>query len=113
MHDRYVGTFEWRLLYPSARASSLEFFHSNHRPILLELGDAQPQVRYRCDRFQFEPLWATETDCYETVERGWDTMNETISITTHINNCKNPQLMIGLVIGFANFLNKSDVKERD
>lgn len=37
----YMGTFEWRMLYPAARALSLEFFHSDHHPILLELGAAQ------------------------------------------------------------------------
>ncbi|XP_073120817.1 uncharacterized protein [Henckelia pumila] len=44
--DRYVATFEWRLLYPAERVQTLEFYHSDHRPILLELGGPQ-QIRAR------------------------------------------------------------------
>ncbi|XP_073133789.1 uncharacterized protein [Henckelia pumila] len=35
--DRFVGNLEWKLLYPSASVSSLEFYHSDHRPIQISL----------------------------------------------------------------------------
>ncbi|XP_075499960.1 uncharacterized protein LOC142538530 [Primulina tabacum] len=35
--DRFVGNLGWRLLYSAARSVSLEFYHSDHRPICLEL----------------------------------------------------------------------------
>ncbi|XP_073282346.1 uncharacterized protein [Primulina huaijiensis] len=35
--DRYVASFEWKLLFPASQAHSLEFFHSDHRPTFIEL----------------------------------------------------------------------------
>lgn len=55
--DRYIVTFEWRMLYPAARALSLKFFLSEHCPIPLELGAAQLQLHCHSNRFHFETLW--------------------------------------------------------
>ncbi|XP_073130129.1 uncharacterized protein [Henckelia pumila] len=42
--DRFVGNLGWRLMFPTARVESLEFYHSDHRPLCLKLyGD---QARY-------------------------------------------------------------------
>ncbi|XP_075499426.1 uncharacterized protein LOC142537821 [Primulina tabacum] len=57
--DRYVGTLEWRLLYPTARAESLEFYHSDHGPILMKLGSGTANLHPHNSMFRFETHWAT------------------------------------------------------
>ncbi|XP_075478858.1 uncharacterized protein LOC142519715 [Primulina tabacum] len=75
--DRYVGTFEWRILYPTARAQSLEYYHSDHRPILLELGGTATQIFPRNSKFRFETHWATEEDCADVTDSVAFTTNQT------------------------------------
>ncbi|XP_075499746.1 uncharacterized protein LOC142538273 [Primulina tabacum] len=77
--DRFVATFEWRLLYPVAKAQSLDFYHSDHRPILLELGKTNDQLVHSGHVFRFEPHWVTEEECKDIVDLGWQKLN--ISLT--------------------------------
>lgn len=61
--DRFVGTMNWRLLYPTAKVLSLEFFHSDHRPICLQLNCFSPLKRAISlsskNIFRFERFWLT------------------------------------------------------
>ncbi|XP_073302892.1 uncharacterized protein [Primulina huaijiensis] len=86
--DRYVATFEWRLLYPTSLASSLEFFHSDHRPILIDLRGSQKQPTRKPNLFRFEPHWLTETDCQDVVEQGWCKSDISISLPVRLLRCK-------------------------
>ncbi|XP_073317293.1 uncharacterized protein [Primulina huaijiensis] len=86
--DRYTATLEWRLLYPVAQAQSLEFFHSDHRPILLVLGKMQALPVKRGHVLRFEPHWVTEPDCKEMVEKGWTKSESSISLKDRIMRCK-------------------------
>lgn len=58
--DRFTGSFEWRMMYPTARIQSLEFFHSDHRPIILELrglsGVNKEHILRGHKRFTFEHI---------------------------------------------------------
>ncbi|XP_073119573.1 uncharacterized protein [Henckelia pumila] len=69
--DRYVASFDWRILFPVARVQSLEFFHSDHRPILLDLGISYQPIMHINFVFRFENHWATVQECAEVVEQGW------------------------------------------
>ncbi|XP_073153714.1 uncharacterized protein [Henckelia pumila] len=59
--DRYVSSFDWRMLYPTTRCSSLYFYHSDHRPLLMHLGVLSHTDLFRpksCDKlFRFEATW--------------------------------------------------------
>lgn len=87
--DRFVGTFEWRILYPAARVQTLEFFNSDHRAIFLELGSVSSQRYSTGSRYRFETHWATEVDIDEVVARGRRGDGGTMEISTRIQNCKN------------------------
>ncbi|XP_073121147.1 uncharacterized protein [Henckelia pumila] len=91
--DRYVGTFAWRSLYPAARAQSLEFYHSDHRPIFLELGTILqiPIIRRRL--FRFETHWITEPDCFEIIEKGWQKENAVLTLQSRISACQETLLI--------------------
>ncbi|XP_073137807.1 uncharacterized protein [Henckelia pumila] len=78
--DRYVGTYAWRMMYPAARAHSLEFYHLDHRPIIIELGSTLHLPTFKRRLFRFETHWITEPDCFEIVEKGWQKENEALSL---------------------------------
>ncbi|XP_073025129.1 uncharacterized protein [Primulina eburnea] len=86
--DRFVATFEWRLLYPTSQAYSLESFHSGHRPILIDLRGSQKQPTSKPHLFQFEPHWLRETDCKDVVERGWCKSDISLSLPVRLLRCK-------------------------
>lgn len=90
--DRFVGNLQWRLLFPAARAFSLEFYHSDHRPIHLVLKNSFAQRSSNTINstplFRFEKLWLTEEDCGEVIKRGWET-NVHGTLFERISSCKN------------------------
>ncbi|XP_073030650.1 uncharacterized protein [Primulina eburnea] len=91
--DRFVAYLKWRLFFPAARATSLEFFHSDHRPICMRLkGD---QINSHTSRglhksmFRFEKGWLLEDDCREVIEQGWGGRGPYCSILERMESCKN------------------------
>lgn len=90
--DRFVGGLNWRLLYPIVKVSSLDFFHSDHRPICLQLTSSYPQRRTKhlasTTMFRFERFWLTEADCGEVVELGWGAHDLNIPLRQRILSCK-------------------------
>ncbi|XP_075499327.1 uncharacterized protein LOC142537718 [Primulina tabacum] len=71
-----------------ARAESLEFYHSDHRPILLELGFGTSNLYPHNSMFRFETHWATKLDCVEVVARGWCSNDATPTLLDRIMKCK-------------------------
>lgn len=70
--DRFTGTFEWRMMYPTSRIQSLEFYHSDHRSIFLDLRRQSSVQRQPCQkRFIFEHIWLLENECQFMVETSW------------------------------------------
>ncbi|XP_073019258.1 uncharacterized protein [Primulina eburnea] len=90
--DKFEGSLNWRLLYPTAHASSMEFFHSDHRPICMKLTSAHSQgsakKAFSRTTFRFERFWLTEEDCGEIVQMGWGEGNHSIPLPTRILQCK-------------------------
>ncbi|XP_075486421.1 uncharacterized protein LOC142526031 [Primulina tabacum] len=86
--DRFVASFEWRLLYPASLVQSLEFYHSDHRSILLELRGPQQQPIRKHNVFRFEPHWITEFDCKDVIERGWCKSDSSLSLPNCLLSCK-------------------------
>ncbi|XP_073120981.1 uncharacterized protein [Henckelia pumila] len=86
--DRFVGSFAWRMLYPTARAQTLEFYHSDHRPVLLEFGSADLDSYYHAPIFRFELHWASESDCAEMVAKGWSSQIAYLNLSDCIFRCK-------------------------
>ncbi|XP_073307184.1 uncharacterized protein [Primulina huaijiensis] len=94
--DRFVGNMKWRLHFPVARVTSLEFYHSDHRPLCLQLYSDQLQDRIRRANlhlsFRFEKGWLLEEGCREVIEHGWGSSDIGSSILQRINSCKNDLL---------------------
>ncbi|XP_073138442.1 uncharacterized protein [Henckelia pumila] len=74
--DRFTGTFDWRMMYPTARIQSFEFYHSDHRPIVLELrgisGVNIVQIMSGQKLYTFEHMWVLDDDCSSMVAMGWN-----------------------------------------
>lgn len=87
----FTATFEWRMMYPTARIQSLEFFHSDHRPIVLELrGRNRVNKGYILTdqkRFTFEHMWVLDDDCAKMVELGWNKAPRDASLHNRIRVC--------------------------
>ncbi|KAK2662512.1 hypothetical protein Ddye_001086 [Dipteronia dyeriana] len=73
--DRCVSDFQWRNLFPASRVRHLEFWRSDHRPILLEVSGSQnfyydqnvPWQR----QFHVEECLADHAECEKIVKRAW------------------------------------------
>ncbi|XP_073033910.1 uncharacterized protein [Primulina eburnea] len=91
--DRFVGNLKWRLLFPSAYVLSLEFYHSDHRPICMKLqGDSlQTSIKKgnRELKFRFEKGWLMVDECREVIERGWGNKDHYVPLLERIESCKN------------------------
>jgi hypothetical protein len=73
--DRCVCNFRWRNLFVGARVCHLEFWRSDHRPILLDFSPNNSllcQSRKGLRRFHFEECWANKQECDDIVKSVWD-----------------------------------------
>ncbi|XP_073046024.1 uncharacterized protein [Primulina eburnea] len=77
----------------AAREMSLEFYHSYHRPICMNLHELRTQFRASKGNlllpFRFEKGWWMEDECREVVEQGWGNRDINVSILARIASCKN------------------------
>ncbi|XP_073152576.1 uncharacterized protein [Henckelia pumila] len=75
-----------------AMAISLEFYHSDHRPIWLKLCGDQKNHRMSLGSFnslfRFERCWLMEVDCHEVVRFGWRSNESSLSLMERITSCK-------------------------
>ncbi|KAK6153958.1 hypothetical protein DH2020_013597 [Rehmannia glutinosa] len=63
--DRFLSTFNWRLLYPIAKKYTLEYYSSDHRAVginwrsrvTMHLTNSEPRGR----KFKFEKFWSIES----------------------------------------------------
>ncbi|KAL5787629.1 hypothetical protein ACOSP7_004578 [Xanthoceras sorbifolium] len=73
--DRFVGCQNWVQMFPFATVRHLDFWGSDHRPIIIDFccaGDSSfsgPKKRGR--RFHFEEFWAESEDCGELIDQHW------------------------------------------
>ncbi|KAK3182834.1 hypothetical protein Dsin_030120 [Dipteronia sinensis] len=71
---RCVCKLQWMNKFIGGMVSHLEFWHSDHQPILLDT-DPNPfqgsnSLHSQC-RFHFEECWAEEVGCESIVNRVW------------------------------------------
>ncbi|KAL5819042.1 hypothetical protein ACOSQ4_022884 [Xanthoceras sorbifolium] len=73
--DRYVCSRDWLSRFPASYVQHLDFWKSDHRPILLHiavqgsvLSDRRGGRRYR---FHFEESWVGMAECDQIVENNW------------------------------------------
>ncbi|XP_055962295.1 uncharacterized protein LOC130015681 [Mercurialis annua] len=72
--DRFVVNSDWNLIYPDCVVKYLDFWGSDHRPIVLcgkqeNCGDRGK--RKRGSRFHFEEAWALKAEFTEVVKKEW------------------------------------------
>ncbi|KAL5808585.1 hypothetical protein ACOSQ3_029276 [Xanthoceras sorbifolium] len=83
--DRLVSTLEWRLLFPNSVVTHLEFWGSDHRPILLDCGSnillQGLGSRGQRHRFHFEDCWLDSSDCGDIIQQNWGTHGQHTSIS--------------------------------
>ncbi|XP_073121297.1 uncharacterized protein [Henckelia pumila] len=85
--DRFVASLDWRLLFPAARVYTLDFFHADHIPILIDLGYSSHQVLCRKPGFRFEYHWADDQECSKVVEGGWSKSDFSIPLPARLLRC--------------------------
>lgn len=89
--DRFVGTLEWKLLFPTAYVQSLEFFHSDHRPLYIQFGLLHLQGQYHAQHhnqmLRFEACWLREPDCADLVEHGLKAFDDSLTLIDRISYC--------------------------
>ncbi|XP_073049662.1 uncharacterized protein [Primulina eburnea] len=67
---------------------SLDFYHSDHRPIIIEFGRNQQLPVRSSSMFRLEQHWATEPDFGDVVYMGWDKNNCDITLPNRLKRCK-------------------------
>lgn len=71
--DRAVANPAWRCKFPLVRVINGDLRHSDHRPIIVDVGDRELQrwERPREVLRKFEARWLEEEDCSAKVEEAW------------------------------------------
>ncbi|KAL5560150.1 hypothetical protein UlMin_036361 [Ulmus minor] len=73
--DRFFGNHSWLETFPTHKVKHLDFFCSDHRPILLTFGNNASgrkcgKVR-RGSRFHFEHAWCEDPRCSDIINSSW------------------------------------------
>ncbi|KAK3230421.1 hypothetical protein Dsin_002302 [Dipteronia sinensis] len=73
--DRGVCNFQWRQLFHGSCIHHLEYWRSDHRPLLIEVmcrpGSILSRDSRQRRRFHFEACWADNKECHLLVEKCW------------------------------------------
>lgn len=71
--DRCTGSLAWKRLFPRAAVYHLDFWRSDHRPILLDLMDqSRDDIEgSRRRRFFFEECWIDNNECRDLISKEW------------------------------------------
>ncbi|KAK2647698.1 hypothetical protein Ddye_015187 [Dipteronia dyeriana] len=95
--DRGLCNDQWKGMFPNYRVKHLDFWGSDHRPMILELFAS---VKNRVNglprngrRFFFEECWSDEKDCKDTVSSSWsgndDCGSSMVAVLKNIKVCRN------------------------
>jgi hypothetical protein len=91
--DRCLATPDWGALYPKTKVHHLEYWNSDHRPLLLLTnGRREKRGRTRGKRFFFKEAWCDEEECGEHIRGAWEAASGEDDIPTIIESlgrCKN------------------------
>lgn len=88
--DRCPGNMEWKLLFPNFKVSHLDYWRSDHRPIILEFSDnfvVTGEVR-RKRHFHFEECWVDKQECKELISSVWVDRSCSNAMDTVLGNIK-------------------------
>lgn len=76
--DKYLGNAYWYDCYPETVVKHLDFWCSNHRPILVSFKGMGGGERYgkkkRSSRFYFEHIWSQDLDYGEVISSNWNNL---------------------------------------
>lgn len=61
--DKGVATIEWILRFPTTRIHHLDFFHLNHKPVLLCMDSELNRFYRKSQPFRFEAMWLKDNAC--------------------------------------------------
>ncbi|KAL5555663.1 hypothetical protein UlMin_037899 [Ulmus minor] len=74
--DRMLGNREWMDLFPNSRVHHLNLRGSDHRPLLVELLQADEfslfGKNWKRGRFHFEEAWVDEAGCSNIIKEHWN-----------------------------------------
>ncbi|KAK3230767.1 hypothetical protein Dsin_002648 [Dipteronia sinensis] len=87
--DRGFCNKDWGRLFPQFVIQHLEFWGSDHRPLVLDVTDGQRQ-RATCRRFYFEECWIEDNDCTSIVNAAWKDSgyrDQSESVLSKIDRC--------------------------
>ncbi|KAK3187927.1 hypothetical protein Dsin_027488 [Dipteronia sinensis] len=91
--DMGVSCYDWKQLFPNSRIHHLEYWHSEHRPLLVEVLTAtdtgSDDEEFRRQRFHFEVCWAEHSDCCDLIKRNWQVSEQ-------------GEVMAGMVVAIRN-----------
>ncbi|CAL1383060.1 unnamed protein product [Linum trigynum] len=85
--DRFVGTGNWRTLYPQARVLHLDKMRSDHRPLVcdtLRAEDEEPCWRWS---FHFDPMWIKHEECTGVITNAWSE-GDSSGIMERLTRCR-------------------------
>ena len=89
--DRDTCSNEWKMMFPISIIKHLEFWGSDHRPIVLEASEMVPIVdsgRWNGRKFFFEECWANEEECANIVSATWKNGVSNRNVELVISNIK-------------------------
>ncbi|KAK2657968.1 hypothetical protein Ddye_011020 [Dipteronia dyeriana] len=93
--DRGVCCYDWYQMFSNSFVQHLDFWRSDHRPILVEILDSFERMtvvkRKGIQRFHVEACWVGREGCDRLVERCWNhscASGELSRVVETIQNCK-------------------------
>ncbi|KAK0572934.1 hypothetical protein LWI29_000634 [Acer saccharum] len=89
--DRCTGSLDWKQIFPNFVVSHLDFWRSDHRPILLEFEDNAGSSNFssRRRRFHFEECWVDNPDCRDLILVTWVDSFSSNAIDNVLGNIRN------------------------
>ncbi|KAK2635601.1 hypothetical protein Ddye_030393 [Dipteronia dyeriana] len=91
--DRGLCNIEWKRIFSRAFVQHLEFWHSDHRALLIDLSGPSNSWRNKGDgrrnRFHFEACWAEKDKCRCLIERSWIVSNGRDDLSDAVSNIFN------------------------
>lgn len=87
--DRFFASNTWNTCYPFATASNLEFYGSDHRPILITLCPGESgSFQKRSKRFYFEHKWFLEEEFPSFLNQSWNSCGTSYDLPTKLQLCQ-------------------------
>lgn len=79
------------MLFPISTCSSLDFYHSDHRPIYTNLRPSasldQLLANNSATLFRFEAMWTREEECEKVIAESWQDCNLDTSLSEKLKTC--------------------------